>query len=306
MDNNKLKNYENALKWWNYVRWLSTVSFLSLGIIQVGLSESKFNFQAFGLTLLAITLLNVAYSLWIENFKSNSIFPTIHNLLDIIIFSLAIIMTGGINSPFLWGYLIPILKSSITIDRKAGFLATVLSIFGLLGVSYLSGMSWINDLDGTFKTLHISKIETKTLLSFVCLFLLAYFISSFLANTLRTQNANLKSLNEELKEKNKMIIASQEKLIDMQRKETIYQMILTLQHELNNPLAILALQTEMLLKENGNPANTRLHSISESIFRIKKIMEKIKKLNSDSIPLRNALDGVKIFSIENSNEEIIY
>jgi len=302
-----MKSYKSALYWWNYVRWLSTVSFLSLGILQLGLSGSKFNFHAFGLTLIAITLLNIAYSLWIGDIKSNSIFPIVHNFLDIIIFSLAIIMTGGINSPFLWGYIIPILTSSITRGPKAGFLASILSILGLMLVSHISDASFFSTFANTYGTFAITKIDTKTLLSFACLFFLTYFISSFLANTLRMQNINLANLNVQLQEKNKLIIESQEKLIEMQKRETIYNMIFTLQHELNNPLAILALQTEMLLKENGNGENRRLNSISGCIFRIKQIMEKIKELNSGSLPTRNALEGIKIYDIEKSNlDEIIY
>ncbi|MBC8180213.1 hypothetical protein H8E88_03730 [candidate division KSB1 bacterium] len=307
MDISKTKSYNSALYWWNYVRWLSTVSFLSLGILQMSLSQTKFNLYAFGLTLLAITLLNIAYSLWIGNYKSNSIFPVIHNFLDIIIFSLAIFMTGGINSPFLWGYLIPILTSSITIGRKAGFLASVLSILGLLCVSYLSDAAFFSQFNVANDATYISRLETKTLLSFACLFLLVYFISSFLANALRMQNNNLQSLNLQLQEKNKLILESQAKVMEMQKKETIYNMVFTLQHELNNPLAILALQSEMLVKENINNTNGRLKSISDCIFRIKKIMEKIQKLNSDTIPLRDAIDGVKIFDIKESKlEEIVY
>jgi signal transduction histidine kinase len=306
LDSLKTKNYNSALYWWNYVRWLSTVSFLSLGILQLSLSGTKFNLHAFGLTLLAITLLNIAYSLWIGNYRSNSIFPIIHNFLDIIIFSLAIFMTGGINSPFLWGYLIPILTSSITIGRKSGFFASVLSILGLIAVSYLSDASFFTHIRTAYESTNITSLEIKTLLSFACLFFLVYFISSFLANTLRIQNYNLKKLNIELKDKNKLILESQEKLIEMQKRETIYNMIFTLQHELNNPLGILALQAEMLLKENGNGANSRLKSISDCIFRIKQIMIKIKKLNSDVIPMRDALDGVKIYDIEQTNlEEIV-
>ena len=273
----------------------------------MSLSQTKFNLYAFGLTLLAITLLNIAYSLWIGNYKSNSIFPVIHNFLDIIIFSLAIFMTGGINSPFLWGYLIPILTSSITIGRKAGFLASVLSILGLLCVSYLSDAAFFSQFNVANDATYISRLETKTLLSFACLFLLVYFISSFLANALRMQNNNLQSLNLQLQEKNKLILESQAKVMEMQKKETIYNMVFTLQHELNNPLAILALQSEMLVKENINNTNGRLKSISDCIFRIKKIMEKIQKLNSDTIPLRDAIDGVKIFDIKESKlEEIVY
>ena len=273
----------------------------------MSLSQTKFNLYAFGLTLLAITLLNIAYSLWIGNYKSNSIFPVIHNFLDIIIFSLAIFMTGGINSPFLWGYLIPILTSSITIGRKPGFLASVLSILGLLCVSYLSDASFFLQFNAANESSYISGLETKTLLSFACLFLLVYFISSFLANALRMQNDNLQSLNLQLQEKNKLILESQKKVLEMQKRETIYNMVFTLQHELNNPLAILALQSEMLVKENNNNTNGRFKSISDCIFRIKKIMIKIQKLNSDTIPLRDAIDGVKIFDIEESKlEEIAY
>ena len=216
-------------------------------------------------------------------------------------------MTGGINSPFLWGYIIPILTSSITRGPKAGFLASILSILGLMLVSHISDASFFSTFANTYGTFAITKIDTKTLLSFACLFFLTYFISSFLANTLRMQNINLANLNVQLQEKNKLIIESQEKLIEMQKRETIYNMIFTLQHELNNPLAILALQTEMLLKENGNGENRRLNSISGCIFRIKQIMEKIKELNSGSLPTRNALEGIKIYDIEKSNlDEIIY
>ena len=216
-------------------------------------------------------------------------------------------MTGGINSPFLWGYLIPILTSSITIGRKPGFLASVLSILGLLCVSYLSDASFFLQFNAANESSYISGLETKTLLSFACLFLLVYFISSFLANALRMQNDNLQSLNLQLQEKNKLILESQKKVLEMQKRETIYNMVFTLQHELNNPLAILALQSEMLVKENNNNTNGRFKSISDCIFRIKKIMIKIQKLNSDTIPLRDAIDGVKIFDIEESKlEEIAY
>ncbi len=295
---NNLKSFKDALKWWNYVRWLSTISFLSVGIIQISLSGFGFPIYAFALTLLAITLLNIAYSLWVDNFKYNLTFPLIHNFMDIIIFSLAIFMTGGIKSPFLWGYLIPILTSSITIGRRAGLMASLLSILGLLSVSYFSDTNFIVGLQKSYDIFNISKIDSKTLLSFACLFFLVYFISSFLANTLRTQNLDLIELNKELKEKNQLILESQEKLVEMQRKETIYETVLTLQHEINNPLAILSLNTEMLQKESNGNLNKRLVSISDSVQRIKNILDKIKLLKNDKIKSRTTIDGIKILDLK--------
>ena len=305
LKNSELKSFKNTLKWWNCVRWFSTISFLSIGIIQISLSGLTFPINAFILTLIAITLLNITYSLWIETHKDNFIFPFIHNFLDIIIMSLAIFMTGGKNSPFLWGYLIPILTSSITLGRRAGFIASILSIAGLLSISYLSNLSIVTALKETYNAVDIIKLDTRTILSFTCLFFLVYFISSFLANTLRNQNKNLKNLNQELENKNNLILNSQKKLIEMQQKETIYQMALTLQHELNNPLAIVSLQSEMLLKENGNNSNPRLKSISDSVFRIKNIMEKIKQVYSETYNVRDALNGIKILDFNNSEQMIV-
>jgi len=295
---NQLKNLPDTLKWWNYVRWLSTISFLSVGIIQMSISGDTFPIHAFVLTLLAITLLNIVYSLWIDNFKYNSIFPLIHNLMDITIFSMAIFMTGGTKSPFLWGYLIPILTSSITIGRAAGFAASLLSIGGLISISYISKYSLSAAQKSAYGILNLNIIDTRTMLSFACLFFLVYFISSFLANALRIQNNNLKLLNLQLREKNNTIIESQEKLIEMKQRDFIYQTSLTLQHEINNPLAILSLNTEMLANEIQDFNTTRINTITDSVQRIKAILDKIRQLQAGSFKTKNALQDLQVFDLE--------
>ncbi|HDP99163.1 MAG TPA: HAMP domain-containing histidine kinase [bacterium] len=288
----------SMLKWWNYVRWLSTITFLSVGIIQMSLSGASFSVTAFILTLVAITLLNIAYSLWIKNFKYNLVFPIIHNFMDIIIFSLAIFMTGGIHSPFLWGYLIPILTSSITIGIRAGFLASMFSVVALLIVAYFTDQVALSPVNNA-AALNVYKWDSKTILSFVCLFLMVYFISSFLANTLRVQNNHLKNLNLALREKNEMIVNSQKKLLEMERRDTIYQTALTLQHEINNPLTILSLNTEMLAKETAGLQNERLIKITDSVQRIARILGQIRVLHSQTIKTRDALSGCNIIDLEN-------
>ncbi len=299
-------SFRETLKWWNFVRWLSTISFLSIGIIQISTSGFSFPIPAFVLTLLAITLLNTVYSLWIDHFQYNTIFPLIHNFMDIIIFSLAIFMTGGIKSPFLWGYLIPILTSSITIGRKAGFFASTLSILGLVSISQLSQSPIMISLRKTYDVFNYNQFEARTLLSYACLFFLVYFISSFLANTLRMQNNNLKTLNEQLIEKTNQILQSQEKILEMERRDTIYQAAMTMQHEINNPLTIASLNMEMLARETPNINHKRIQTINDSIERIKNILNKMRALQAKTIKTRNALSGLKIFELnENDNQMIM-
>ncbi|NOZ61462.1 MAG: hypothetical protein GXO74_07250 [Calditrichaeota bacterium] len=299
-------SFRQTLKWWNFVRWLSTIGFLSVGIIQISTSGFTFPIPAFILTLLAITLLNTVYSLWIDHFHYNAVFPIIHNLLDIVIFSLAIFMTGGIKSPFLWGYLIPILTSSITIGRTAGFFASAISMVGLMAISKLSQSTIMATLKATYNVFNYNQFEARTLLSYACLFFLVYFISSFLANTLRMQNRSLRALNEQLIEKTNQILQSQEKILEMERRDTLYQAALTMQHEINNPLTIASLNAEMLVKETPHINKKRMETINDSIDRIKNILNKMRALQAKTIKTRDALSGLEIFELnENENQMIV-
>ena len=290
------KSLRDTLKWWNYVRWLSTISFLSVGIVQIAVSRVNFPVHAFVLTLIGTTLLNIVYTVWINYFDTNHLYPFIHNFLDIVIFSLAIHITGGLKSPFLWSYLIPILTSSITIGRMAGLLACFASLMGLFSVIVFdSYRNLATTVQFTEYIRHISEINTHNLLSYTCLFLLVYFISSFLSNTLRDQNKSLAELNNLLNTKNQQLLLSQEKILQMERKATIDRMARTIQHELNNPLAIMALNTELIMKEKGTASLSRLQPIRIAVIRMKKILAKIEKLYSYSY--KEALEDVKILDL---------
>jgi signal transduction histidine kinase len=290
------KSLKDTLKWWNYVRWLSTISFLSVGIVQMAISRVNFPVHAFVLTLIGTTLLNIVYTVWIEYYDTNHIYPFIHNFLDIIIFSLAIYVTGGLKSPFIWSYLIPILTSSITIGRMAGLLAcfgSLVSFFSVIVFDSYRNLATAVQFTEYIK--HMSEINTHNLLSYTCLFLLVYFISSFLSNTLRDQNKSLAELNNLLNTKNQQLLLSQEKILQMERKATIDRMARTIQHELNNPLAIMALNTELIMKEKGNASLSRLQPIRVAVIRMKKILAKIEKLYSYSY--KEALEDIKILDL---------
>ncbi len=294
------KSVKEMLKWWNYVRWLSTISFLSVGIIQMGMKGQHFSQHAFVLILAGIILLNIVYSFWLENFSDNSSYPIVHNLLDISIFSLGIFMTGGIKSPLIWSYLIPILTSSITIGRRAGLWACLASIFGLFLVLVLNSEMVLNGFKGFPGQLSaIIESNTHTLVSYSCLFFLVYFISSFLAGALRLQNSNLLKLNDLLMKKNHQIVESHEKIVQMEKKATIHQMARTIQHELNNPLAIVSLNTEKLVQESDSPGSERLQSIWNAIMRMRTTLAKIEKLYLPSY--REPLSDIKIIDMYNSN-----
>ncbi|NOY59728.1 MAG: HAMP domain-containing histidine kinase [Calditrichaeota bacterium] len=289
-------NMIDTLKWWNHVRWLSTISFLSIGIIQMALRDVSFPKLSFILILTAITLLNFMYSFWLQHSKHIRIYPFIHNFLDMLIFTFAIYITGGKASPLIWSYLIPILTSSITIGRMAGFVASLTSLLGLFTVLLLGDHQDLFHQAGLLDYLkNISEINISMLFSYACLFFLVYFISSFLANTLRAQNKTLVKLNHLLKQKNQQIVASQDKLLQMERKALVDNMARTIQHELNNPMAVLSLNVELLIKEQDERLQKRLKPIWSAVLRMRKTLGKIEKLYS--LHYRDVLGNIKILDI---------
>lgn len=299
------ENMKDTLKWWNHVRWLSTISFLSIGIVQMALKNLTFPKISFVLILTAITLLNFLYSFWLQHSGNTGIYPFIHNFLDMLIFSFAIYITGGKDSPLIWSYLIPILTSSITIGKLAGFVASLSSIFGLFVVLFLQDHQEIFHQVGlSIHLRHVSELNINMLLSYACLFFLVYFISSFLASTLRAQNKTLVKLNQVLGQKNKQIVASQDKLLQMERKALVDKMARTIQHELNNPMAILSLNAELLIKEPDERLQKQLRPIWNAVLRMRAILAKIERLYS--VHSRDVLGNIKILDIHKSSGVHVY
>ena len=272
------KNFTIALKWWNYVRWFSTLSFLSVGILQMAIKQQDFPKNDFIYTLICIMLLNLAYSIWLNNFKFNRLYILSHNFLDILIFSMVIYMTDGPESPLIWLYLIPILTSSITAGKGTGLWASFLSVVSLFMVLFLTeyrGISLFN-VELYRELLVFANKNSITLLSYGCLFFLVYFISSFLAMTLHKQNKELFRLNKEINKRNTDLVDSCNKKLYQEKQIFVDTILRTLQHEMNNPLTIISVNAELLFKEQGRSYLERVESIQNNITRIRSIVTKIE------------------------------
>lgn len=84
------------------------------------------------------------------------------------------------------------------------------------------------------------------------------------------------------------VLKAREELIRQEKKALLNQTIISLNHEINNPLSIISMETEMLqsrLEKNENKVESRIAKIEQNIDRIKTILEKISSLNvEDHIP----------------------
>ena len=274
-------SFHQNLQWWNYVRWLSTIIFLSIGILQMAVNRVEFPRYSFILILMSIIFLNFCYSFWIDNFSKQKIYPVFHNLLDIIIFSLGIYMTGGLQSPLIWLYIIPILTSSITIDRKTGFIATIFSVIGLVLMLFFSEIGFSIQLLLSVEFARFLQNHLQTVLSYTVLFFLAYFVSSYLAKSLWNQNQAFQKLSLALEEKNKEFESSLEEQLSDERQSVISRLSRTFRHAMNNPLAILTFHFDMLMKDNGKSLEKRGKVIRDTLLRMKVVMNEIENFYKD-------------------------
>jgi GAF domain-containing protein len=93
----------------------------------------------------------------------------------------------------------------------------------------------------------------------------------------------LEKKNDELMEANKKLKQTQAKLIELEKKQTAAEMAATLNHEINNPLAIIAGNAQFLLMtmKNSNPSIVkRLKAIDKEASVIAQITEKFRQLDS--------------------------
>jgi len=113
----------------------------------------------------------------------------------------------------------------------------------------------------------------------------------------------LEKKNDELVEINRKLKRAQYKLIELEKKQTATEMAATLNHEINNPLAIIAGNAQFLLMtmKNSSPAIIkRLKAIDKEASAIANITEKFRQLDSLIVEDYVNGDSSKIINLEKS------
>ncbi len=98
------------------------------------------------------------------------------------------------------------------------------------------------------------------------------------------------------------VIQAREKLIKTEKEALLNQAIISLNHEINNPLSIISMEAQLLQQRigNGNSVNSiesRIAKIEKNIDRIKEILEKISSLNVDNLVLTEYITGKKMLNL---------
>lgn len=285
-----LNNEQMMYNWWSKIRWFMVIILFAIGILRIQQSPQTFPVILFVSVFFGICILNLLYHLQI--LKTNNIFGTAQIVLDIVFATLIVHLTGGIESPFVWIYLIAVLTASLSVEKGGGFISALIGSMSLLALILFYNFEWLIPIDGSNFNSDVSS-QTIFLISYTGLFTAIAFISSFISDMLKevslkfSENKKLtKKYEDRLIETEKTIINNKEKIYKYKEVVKTAADIAGLDHDLNNPLSVISLSVSRVKKASAEYNDERLsktsNQITQAINRINGILlrfQELKKLD---------------------------
>ncbi|MCP4213662.1 MAG: hypothetical protein GY765_03350, partial [bacterium] len=100
------------------------------------------------------------------------------------------------------------------------------------------------------------------------------------------------------------VIKAREDLVNQEKQSLLGQIMLSLNHEINNPLSIISMEAQLLqqrISDKGDKVEARLSNIESNIERIRRILETISSLNVDSQITTDYVKGQKMLDLHNGH-----
>lgn len=176
---------------------LATLFLVSSILLQIKFRSREI--PTFYLLVVSVYLITIIYALLINRVSNFALFAYIQLIGDLIIETVLVYITGGIESSFSFTYIITIIYASIILYRRGGYvIAGISSILygGLIDVQYY----------GFFETTQLSILSPAETFYKVFLHVLFFFVVAFLSGGLAE---SLRQTGEILKEKDTDLVELQ-------------------------------------------------------------------------------------------------
>ena len=173
----------------------------------------------------------------------------------------------------------PVVLNNLRKNRHGGNTRSFMSVPMIFKDELIGVLNFGNDTPGAFSERDMQIVGIIAAETAVTIERMIY------EHRLEQKNIELVEINEKLRQ-------TQDKLIELEKKQTVTEMAATLNHEINNPLAIIAGNAQFLLmtmKDSHPSIIKRLKAIDKEASVIADITEKFRKL--DSLVTENYVKG---------------
>jgi len=271
MEENKiLDNPERVIyEWWSKIRWFIVLVLFAIGILRISQSASSYPTLMFIGTFLGISILNILYHLQI--LSPNNWIGALQVTLDIVFATLVVHLTGGMESHFVWIYLIAVITASLSIEKAGGFIAAMIGSFSMLLLILMYSYGWLLPLSTQGYNTNIGD-QTIFLISYTALFSGVAFISSFISSILRNVTIRTKNVREEILHKDQQIVQNQQQISESSADTEKYKEVVKtaasiagIDHDINNPLTIISLSIRRIKKAASEYNDLKLGKTSDQM-----------------------------------------
>lgn len=290
---NNLKSFEirafellDRLKWFNRLRWLAIIGiFVVTEFVVLGLKIKIVKFP-FYICILVLIIANISYSLVLKvinkldiqtRLNKATILANFQIAFDLLILTILLYYSGGIDNPFSYYYVFHIVIASMLLKSSHCYFQTFLASILYSGLLLLQYNSLIpkyyifetNLIPSNYELIRIS----GTIVAFVStMFILAYITSS---------------ISERLRIKENLLLETNMKLVDLDVKKSEFVMMAA--HELKSPLATIQFMLKTL---KGGYIGVNLdEKVIEQVNKIETRISMLLKLVTDLLDLSKIKTG---------------
>ena len=289
MDTLEIINHEIQMnKWWSKIRWFIVLILFAIGILRVNQIQEMYPIVVFVSTFIGICVLNLLFHMQI--IKTNTLFSSLQILLDIVFATLVVHLTGGLNSSFVWIYLLAVITASLNIETFGGILAAMIGSMSLLILILMYNFGWLTAVNAETFDADISS-QTIFLISYTGLFSGIAFISNFLSDLMKKIAVETQKSKDLVKEQESVISEKQNEIVQNKKTLEKYKEVVSvaaslasIDHDINNPLTIISLSIRRVVKAAQDYKDDILvkasDQMTEAINGINGILARLQKLKN--------------------------
>ncbi len=283
----KIYDNERIMKfWWGKIRWFMVVVLFAIGILQMQKSPQSFPAVIFIAVFAGTLVLNILFHLNI--IRINNLIAAIQITLDIVFSTIVVHLTGGLESSFVWIYLLGVITASLSIEKTGGFIASLISSLSLLGLILLYNYKWLIPMSDAEHIVDYP-VQTIFLISYTGLMIAVAFMANYFSDLVKRLNSNkfinqekIKKLNEDKSKLETFKIEQERKIKENNQLIKAATSVAVIDHKLNNHLTIISLAVKRIKRAGMEYKDEKLekygNQMTDALNKIEEVLKSVQKL----------------------------